>query len=77
MPTWGYNLWRALTFFLPRPRVPIALLEDVSGYVKPGMNVLLLGPPGAGKTTCTIACSSLYIKDSVPECLCNCSLAIA
>lgn len=33
-----------------RPK-PYHLLNEVSGYLKPGMLVLLLGPPGAGKTT--------------------------
>lgn len=31
--------------------VDTPLLKDVSGFVKPGMMMLLLGPPGAGKTT--------------------------
>eukprot|EP01094_Clydonella_sp_ATCC50884_P008030 TRINITY_DN1730_c0_g1_i1.p1 TRINITY_DN1730_c0_g1~~TRINITY_DN1730_c0_g1_i1.p1 ORF type:complete len:924 (-),score=296.47 TRINITY_DN1730_c0_g1_i1:15-2654(-) len=34
-----------------RVTVDTPLLKDVSGYVKPGMMMLLLGPPGAGKTT--------------------------
>jgi len=37
--------------FQRKERIPYKLLNETSGYVEPGMLVLLLGPPGAGKTT--------------------------
>ena len=37
--------------FKKKQTVPLKLLNNVSGFVEPGMLVLLLGPPGAGKTT--------------------------
>jgi len=46
------NNLKSMLQFWKRPK-PVAyhLLNHVSGYIKPGMLTLLLGPPGAGKTT--------------------------
>jgi len=44
--------FKRIFMFWERPKqIWVPLLTDVSGYLKPGMMVLLLGPPGAGKTT--------------------------
>ncbi|KAH7846555.1 hypothetical protein Vadar_015347 [Vaccinium darrowii] len=40
---------------LPSRKVPLAILHEVSGIIKPGRLTLLLGPPSAGKTTLLLA----------------------
>ncbi|KAF7138156.1 hypothetical protein RHSIM_Rhsim07G0150400 [Rhododendron simsii] len=36
-------------------KIPLAILHDVSGIIKPGRLTLLLGPPSSGKTTLLLA----------------------
>ncbi|KAH7845867.1 hypothetical protein Vadar_006860 [Vaccinium darrowii] len=36
---------------IPSRKIPMAILHDVSGIIKPGRLTLLLGPPSSGKTT--------------------------
>lgn len=43
--------WRNLTYTVNTPSGPRVLLDDVQGYVKPGMLGALMGSSGAGKTT--------------------------
>ncbi|KAI8546464.1 hypothetical protein RHMOL_Rhmol07G0119900 [Rhododendron molle] len=40
---------------LPSRKIPLAILHDVSGIIKPGRLTLLLGPPSSGKTTLLLA----------------------
>ncbi|KAK4492092.1 hypothetical protein RD792_002889 [Penstemon davidsonii] len=44
------NVLTTLRIFRPK-RHALAILNDVSGVVKPGRMTLLLGPPGSGKST--------------------------
>ena len=43
--------WSNLSLELPTPFGPKKLLNDVSGFAKPGVMVALMGASGAGKTT--------------------------
>ena len=43
--------WRNLTYIVPTPSGDRTLLDNVHGYVKPGMLGALMGSSGAGKTT--------------------------
>lgn len=43
--------WKNLTYTVNTPTGPRVLLDDVQGYVKPGMLGALMGSSGAGKTT--------------------------
>ncbi|KAK3335080.1 ABC-2 type transporter-domain-containing protein [Neurospora tetraspora] len=43
--------WEDVTYTVPTPHGPKRLLNKVSGYVKPGVMVALMGASGAGKTT--------------------------
>ena len=43
--------WRNLTYSVPTPSGERVLLDNVQGYVKPGMLGALMGSSGAGKTT--------------------------
>ena len=44
--------WQNVNYFVPIPGdTPRNLLNNVSGYVKPGRLTALMGPSGAGKTT--------------------------
>ncbi|KAL3633433.1 transcription factor [Castilleja foliolosa] len=40
---------------LPSRKKPFTILKDVSGIIKPGRMVLLLGPPSSGKSTLLLA----------------------
>lgn len=40
---------------LPNSKIPLRILDDVSGVIKPGRMTLLLGPPSSGKTTLLLA----------------------
>ncbi|KAI3792019.1 hypothetical protein L2E82_05888 [Cichorium intybus] len=40
---------------LPSRKIPLPILHDVSGIIKPGRMALLLGPPSSGKTTLLLA----------------------
>ncbi|XP_042485297.1 pleiotropic drug resistance protein 1-like [Macadamia integrifolia] len=40
---------------VPNKKVPIEILHDVSGIIKPGRITLLLGPPASGKTSLMLA----------------------
>ncbi|GFP81465.1 pleiotropic drug resistance protein 1 [Phtheirospermum japonicum] len=40
---------------LPSRKKPFSILKDVSGIIKPGRMVLLLGPPSSGKSTLLLA----------------------
>ncbi|KVH90323.1 AAA+ ATPase domain-containing protein [Cynara cardunculus var. scolymus] len=40
---------------LPSRKIPLPILHDVSGIIKPGRMTLLLGPPSSGKTTLLLA----------------------
>ncbi|KAE9459463.1 hypothetical protein C3L33_08630, partial [Rhododendron williamsianum] len=42
-------------FFFNAFQLPLAILHDVSGIIKPGRLTLLLGPPSSGKTTLLLA----------------------
>lgn len=44
--------WRNLTYTVKTPTGDRVLLDNVHGYVKPGMLGALMGSSGAGKTTC-------------------------
>ncbi|XP_042517442.1 pleiotropic drug resistance protein 1-like [Macadamia integrifolia] len=44
-------------------KVPISILHDVSGIIKPGRMTLLLGPPASGKTTLMLALAGKLDKD--------------
>lgn len=44
--------WRNLTYTVKTPTGDRILLDNVHGYVKPGMLGALMGSSGAGKTTC-------------------------
>ncbi|KAI7749054.1 hypothetical protein M8C21_030097, partial [Ambrosia artemisiifolia] len=39
----------------PSRKIPLPVLHDVSGIIKPGRMTLLLGPPSSGKTTLLLA----------------------
>ncbi|KAM3420040.1 hypothetical protein BST61_g3350 [Cercospora zeina] len=43
--------WKHLTYTVQTPSGPRVLLDDVQGWVKPGMLGALMGSSGAGKTT--------------------------
>jgi ABC-type multidrug transport system permease subunit/ABC-type multidrug transport system ATPase subunit len=43
--------WRNLSYVVETPSGPRTLLDNVNGYVKPGMLGALMGSSGAGKTT--------------------------
>lgn len=43
--------WKNLTYIIDTPAGPRVLLNDISGWVKPGMLGALMGSSGAGKTT--------------------------
>lgn len=43
--------WRNLSYVVQTPSGPRTLLDNVNGYVKPGMLGALMGSSGAGKTT--------------------------
>ncbi|EAA35951.1 hypothetical protein GE21DRAFT_25 [Neurospora crassa] len=43
--------WENVTYTVPTPQGPKRLLNNVTGYVKPGVMVALMGASGAGKTT--------------------------
>lgn len=43
--------WKNLTYTVDTPQGPRKLLDDVQGWVKPGMLGALMGSSGAGKTT--------------------------
>lgn len=43
--------WKNLKYTVPTPSGPRVLLNDVQGWVKPGMLGALMGSSGAGKTT--------------------------
>jgi ABC-type multidrug transport system ATPase subunit/ABC-type multidrug transport system permease subunit len=43
--------WRNLSYIVPTPSGDRTLLDNVHGYVKPGMLGALMGSSGAGKTT--------------------------
>ncbi|KAF7097124.1 hypothetical protein CFC21_098977 [Triticum aestivum] len=40
---------------IPNKKIPINILHDVNGIIKPKRMTLLLGPPGSGKTTLLLA----------------------
>lgn len=44
--------WQNLTYTVKTPSGDRVLLDNVHGYVKPGMLGALMGSSGAGKTTC-------------------------
>uniref|UniRef100_A0ACD5VXW8 Uncharacterized protein n=1 Tax=Avena sativa TaxID=4498 RepID=A0ACD5VXW8_AVESA len=44
-----------LLHIIPNNKVPINILHDVNGIIKPYRMTLLLGPPGSGKTTLLLA----------------------
>ncbi|KAA8543738.1 hypothetical protein F0562_022085 [Nyssa sinensis] len=48
------NVLTRLKIFRPK-RHSLAILNNVSGFVKPGRMTLLLGPPGSGKSTLLLA----------------------
>ncbi|KAK4169775.1 putative ABC transporter [Cladorrhinum sp. PSN259] len=43
--------WENVRYTVPTPQGPKQLLNDISGYAKPGVMVALMGASGAGKTT--------------------------
>ena len=43
--------WENVSYTVPTPQGPKKLLNDVTGYAKPGVMVALVGASGAGKTT--------------------------
>ncbi|KAB1221288.1 Pleiotropic drug resistance protein 2 [Morella rubra] len=52
-----------LVHLAPSKKRKIQILKDVSGIVKPSRMTLLLGPPGAGKTTVLLALAGRLDKD--------------
>nr|XP_043627489.1 pleiotropic drug resistance protein 1-like isoform X11 [Erigeron canadensis] len=48
---------------LPNRKIPLPILHDVSGIIKPGRMTLLLGPPNSGKTTLLLALAGKLGKD--------------
>jgi ABC-type multidrug transport system ATPase subunit len=44
-----------LLHIIPNNKVPINILHDINGIIKPKRMTLLLGPPGSGKTTLLLA----------------------
>ncbi|KAG5539774.1 hypothetical protein RHGRI_020104 [Rhododendron griersonianum] len=51
----GRALPTIFNFFFNAFQLPLAILHDVSGIIKPGRLTLLLGPPSSGKTTLLLA----------------------
>ncbi|XP_011005513.1 PREDICTED: ABC transporter G family member 31 isoform X1 [Populus euphratica] len=58
----GEGLLTKLGLFRAK-RFPLAILNDISGVVKPGRMTLLLGPPGSGKSTLLLALAGKLAKD--------------
>ncbi|KAL2317497.1 hypothetical protein Fmac_031373 [Flemingia macrophylla] len=56
------SILTTLRIFRPK-RHSLAILKDVSGVIKPGRMTLLLGPPGAGKTTFLMALAGKLDKN--------------
>lgn len=54
--------WRNLTYTVKTPTGDRVLLDNVHGYVKPGMLGALMGSSGAGKTTCKPLIESILIQ---------------
>ncbi|XP_073007568.1 ABC transporter G family member 44-like [Typha latifolia] len=48
---------------LPNKKIPVNILHDVSGIIKPRRMTLLLGPPGSGKTTLLLALAGKLDSD--------------
>jgi ABC-type multidrug transport system ATPase subunit len=51
MPTVGTNLERLLFFWKPKKMVDVDILKHISGIIRPQSMVLVLGPPGSGKSS--------------------------
>ncbi|XP_062163258.1 pleiotropic drug resistance protein 1-like isoform X3 [Alnus glutinosa] len=47
----------------PSRKIPLPILQDVSGIIKPQRMTLLLGPPSSGKTTLLLALAGKLGKD--------------
>ncbi|XP_059459725.1 pleiotropic drug resistance protein 1-like [Corylus avellana] len=47
----------------PSRKIPLPILQDVSGIIKPQRMTLLLGPPSSGKTTILLALAGQLGKD--------------
>ncbi|VAI90451.1 unnamed protein product [Triticum turgidum subsp. durum] len=52
-----------LLHIVPNKKIPINILHDVNGIIKPKRMTLLLGPPGSGKTTLLLALAGKLDSD--------------